>query len=300
MIRNLFLQDFQSHEKTTLELGQYTVLVGPSSSGKSAVVRALKMLSLGGSLAKYVRAGSSEAKIAVRMDDSLVARSGSSYLVSFSDRPDESLSFSKCGLEVPQQVREQLGLSGINFSDQHSMPLLLSSSPSAVATELSDLTGTSKLQESVKIAEGVIRDIKAKIKESEQSVEQLKVKVESMKYVPNRLKELEKAKQLVGEARTLQASASNIKSVCETVRTEAGNLADTPRIRPPVRPELSAGVLGLVQLVEAVCASLCAEAATRTAREAVTVAAAKVEECSRMYIEVVEEGEICGTCPLIS
>lgn len=300
MIHNLFLQDFQSHEKTNLELGQYTVLVGPSSSGKSAVVRALKMLSLGGSLAKYVRAGSSEAKIAVRMDDSLVARSGSSYLVSFSDRTEESLSFSKCGLEVPQQVREQLGLSDINFSDQHSMPLLLSSSPSAVATELSDLTGTLKLQESVKVAEGSIRDIKSKIKESEQSVEQLKAKIESMKYVPDRLKELEKAKQLVSEARTLQASASNIKSVCALVRTEAGNLADTPRIRPPVRSELSVGVLGLARLVEVVCASLCAEEGARSAQEAVTEAAAKVEECKRQQAVVVEEGEICETCPLLS
>lgn len=47
MIKRIELANFQSHAKTTLDIGQFTALTGPSSSGKTSLIRALSWLFYG-------------------------------------------------------------------------------------------------------------------------------------------------------------------------------------------------------------------------------------------------------------
>jgi exonuclease SbcC len=69
MWASLEVVNFQSLKDVRLQLGKLTVIVGPSSSGKSALVRALRVLVQNGRGSGYVRHGSSSAAVGVQRED---------------------------------------------------------------------------------------------------------------------------------------------------------------------------------------------------------------------------------------
>lgn len=69
MIRVVEISNFQSHTKTRLDLGMFTAIVGPSSSGKTGVMRALLWLFHGDWDATYPNDPSKPTAVAVELDD---------------------------------------------------------------------------------------------------------------------------------------------------------------------------------------------------------------------------------------
>src|SRR5258708_20568027 len=66
---SLQIRNFQSLKKIDLDLLPLTVIVGPSSSGKSALVRALKVLSSNERGADFITNGESSCSISATCDD---------------------------------------------------------------------------------------------------------------------------------------------------------------------------------------------------------------------------------------
>lgn len=127
------------------------MLVGPSNSGKSAVLRALKAVARNVSSPAAVRVGAK--MFTVTLDDPHVAvsvergKSHSAFRV-VTERDEKA--YTKTGRTVPEEVQQVLGLPDpegpdVVFSSQIDPPFLLAETGSTAAKMLGDLTNVSKL-----------------------------------------------------------------------------------------------------------------------------------------------------------
>lgn len=72
-IKKIILQNFQSHKYTVIELDEeLNVIVGPSDSGKSAIIRALKWVLYNEPAGDFfIREGEREASVTLEFSDNI-------------------------------------------------------------------------------------------------------------------------------------------------------------------------------------------------------------------------------------
>lgn len=150
MITDVEVEDYQSIHKAQVKLGRFTVITGPTGSGKSGLLRAMRLVAFNARGASFIRHGAKSCQVALGFEEEQlvvgIARGGRG-----SDRyrvvtmPTASAKpgiqeFTKLGGEVPDQVREVVNLSEVNFAGQFDRPYLLTESGSQVARVLGELT----------------------------------------------------------------------------------------------------------------------------------------------------------------
>lgn len=162
-ITKVIIENFQAHKKTTVfpaAVGQLTVLTGPSDSGKTAVIRALRWalynIPQG---TDYIRAGTSTARVTVEYSSGHQVirertRSYNRYIVV--DAVGERQTYEGFGNSVPLEVQLVTGVRPVviadmeilvNLSEQLDGPFLGSKSVSAGtrAKALGKLAGTEEI-----------------------------------------------------------------------------------------------------------------------------------------------------------
>lgn len=157
MLNRIEVRNYQSIGEADIPLGLFTVVTGPTGSGKSGLFRAIRMLARNARGTSYIRRGQTTCSVAagsgrwiVRLTRSS-ARSGkneyqAAQLVPTPVRGGEgwtSVKYTKLGGQVPPRVEEVLQLTDLNFAQQHDPPYLLSLPGSEIARRLGDLTNVS-------------------------------------------------------------------------------------------------------------------------------------------------------------
>src|SRR5712692_4596126 len=155
MLESIRVNNFQSLRKVDLPLGRLTVIVGPSSSGKSSVVRALRTLVSNARGASYVSRGQKVASVtATGENHSVTIERGEGHgvyrlLTDLHTDQEQEKTFTKLGGDVPEQVTAALGIkpfedgTSLNFASQFDRPFLLTETGSTVARVLGELTNVS-------------------------------------------------------------------------------------------------------------------------------------------------------------
>lgn len=215
MLDKVVVNDFQSVEKAELELGQITTIVGPSSSGKSAMLRALYLLFRNmSSVPVRAQSKSSKTTVSAQVDDKNIfverGKSLSTYKIN-------DLAYAKAGVTVPDKVKEVLNLYSaspdLHFAFQFDKPYLLDETGSTVSTTLGTLTQASTLRGAAK--EGNRRALEAKrlLTTRQSDVADLKERLETEFSDVDQMQErLDKAERLYDDAVRLS------KSLEETAR----------------------------------------------------------------------------------
>lgn len=156
MIERIRVKHFQAIAEADLELAPYTVIVGPSSSGKSALARAIRSLASNRRGTDFIEHGQRTASIeattqhgTVTLTRSTTPSGANSYIVRPAD-PQHPLHpervYTKLGGEVPPEVSDFLGIAAkdaINFASQFDKPYLLDESGGEAARVLGSLTNVS-------------------------------------------------------------------------------------------------------------------------------------------------------------
>lgn len=160
MITRLSIRNFQSLHVVDLDLAQFTVIVGPSSSGKSALVRAIRTLASNargtGFISTWAKRTVIEADLADTTDPethrgTLTLTRGkkadeNAYEIAPPPGPMEdapSSRFTKLGGAVPPEVTAFLGIEpgdSLRLASQFDHPYLLDDAPGEVARTLAALT----------------------------------------------------------------------------------------------------------------------------------------------------------------
>ena len=157
MISSLTIHNFQSLKDVTLTLLPLTVIVGPSSSGKSALTRAIKTLTSNQRGNAFITHGERICTITAVTDKGTVSlkRGKGTSDNEYTLLPNDALpqSFTKLGGETPIEVSDFIGISPrdpINYAGQFDKPYLLDESAAEVARTLGALTNVNVIFEAAR------------------------------------------------------------------------------------------------------------------------------------------------------
>lgn len=247
-VKSIYLEDFQSHAKSKLELagpGGLTVIVGPTDSGKTAIVRGLRWLFYGIPQGiEFIRVGRNTATVALELEDGTkVVRERSKTVNRYRIvKPGgNSTVLEGFGNAVPLEVQEVTGVRTVtigdleltlNLSEQLDGPFLGNkqiSGPSR-AKVLGKLAGTEEVDEAQRQLGTDLYRAGQEEKRLLSEIEALDAKIHEYDYLPalaERIAKLESLLQIVREAQgrlaKLEFASQKLVSI-QSQRTQALNV----------------------------------------------------------------------------
>ena len=204
------VKNFQSIGSGEVELGSFTVFTGPSSSGKSAFLRAAEAVVRNSFNPSQVRLGSKVAEVTALVDDHEITavrgRSQSSYTI-------DGEEFTKTGRDVPEKASDIFSMPQIadvetNFSTQFDKPFLIADPGSVGSKVLGSLTNVSVLLASLREASRRAQEANTRVKVKEADQESLRDSLEDLtkgRNIPEVIKQvvsLQDDLARIGEAHT--------------------------------------------------------------------------------------------------
>ncbi len=240
MIEALAVRNWQSLRAVDLAFGRFTVIVGPSSSGKSALMRALRALSSNVSGTAAITRGASTAAITARTGDAIVsleyARGAWSYLLT--DEAGERR-FTKLNRSVPEEITAALGIapvpaggSGINYAGQFDGPFLLSASGAAVARELGELTNVNVIYAAVQNANKRHRAESALLRTRRADYERVVTDIGRFEGLRERLVTCDRAEKTAEQCAALADQISRLRTELTTLEIAEAALARSTELPP--------------------------------------------------------------------
>ena len=304
MIDKVEIRNWQSLRDVTLELGRFTVLVGSSNVGKSAVVRALRAVASNVRGSDHISHGEKTTAITVRTAEHVITleRSGASgryRLLTVATGQEET--FTKLGGAVPPQITAALriapvpsGGASINFADQRDLPYLLASSGAQVARELGELTNATVIFEAVREAVRRRNAHAGTLRTREADLADVSARATAYLDLPVKLARMSQVDEKVATATELSARAIRLRAAIEALTGAQEVLA---RTIVPVAPD-DAPLLSAYQRLTQF-RSLLGQwvSANRAVADAATQMARHTEAEQRLTGELHELLVAAGQCP---
>lgn len=229
MIDSISIQNFQSHKDSKLEFSPgVNAIIGPSDSGKTAIIRALRWLVWNRPQGDAFRSSwGGDTQVSLTLDGSVIERHKSKtkngYILNGSE-------YEAIGTEVPDEIKTVLNLNEINLQSQLDRPFLLDSSPGEVAKHFNKVAHLDIIDKSSQVVQKWIRSIDQDIAAGRQNLAELRHQLERYAYLEEleneiaSLEKLDKSRQIhIENSRALQQLIENI------VQTE-GELAKNEAI----------------------------------------------------------------------
>lgn len=211
--KKLVIENFQSHEYTQIDFSEgLNVFVGPSDSGKSAILRSLRWVLFNQPRgADFIRAGASQCRVSLQFDDGsevirIRNKSGSvnRYLLKLPDQ-SEPLVFEGFGNHVPKEIAQVHQMVPVKldtkelfvqFGNQLESPFLLFESNQNKAKTIGRISGAHYIDQALKQTSSDQKQVQIEIKRLEQERE----KIEQQLKPYENLSELEQRVALAEQA----------------------------------------------------------------------------------------------------
>jgi exonuclease SbcC len=191
VIHQLTLSNFQSHAESVLDFHPgVNVIIGPSDSGKTAIIRALRWIAEnqpGGDGYRRHDTKTTKAALTVEGPDAAphtVTRAregkrGNAYHISTS--PDPYKALGKGG--VPDDIKALLDLGPINLQHQHDPPFLLSSNAGEVGRILNQIVRLEEMDHAISGANARVQRHKLDVTTHSNELLTLEAGIEDLAYV---------------------------------------------------------------------------------------------------------------------
>ena len=243
MLNTIKVKNFQSIDKAEVQLGRFTVFTGPSSSGKSALVRATQAIARNSFTPSQVSQWAKESKVTLEFDDHTVsAERGKSKSTYFLD--DEV--FTKAGRAVPDKVAEALRLPEISetestFATQFDKPYLIADPGSVAAKVLGSLTNVSILHNSLRESNRRSLDAKSKLKvrladitEYEESLSEFEGLEKAREAVDGLAVEVTALERMSADLKKLQGYITKVESLAHKIEDVSRTVVDLSQVEKTV------------------------------------------------------------------
>lgn len=225
MLTRLSVRNFQSLGNVALDLAPFTVVVGASNSGKSALRRALEAVVRNDSATGRLRTGEDLICVDIELDDGTVVgweKGGkrNAYLLHMPDGSE--LVQDKPGSTATPEVADLLGLDDLNFVDQFDPPYLLTEQPAQAAKALGALTNVTVLYDGIREATKRQRAHDATGKTLEGQLATATAELAGYAHLPQEGADLELASQALEAARAAGQTYATVKQALDAAaRDEA-------------------------------------------------------------------------------
>ena len=171
-LKTVILENFQSHKYSIIEFNEgLNVIVGPSDTGKSAIIRGIKWALYNEPAGDYfIREGERDCTVTLEFSDNTKVkryRSKSKNVYILIKNDGEEIKYEGFGTSVPQEIIDEIGIekiyldseesNSINLGEQLEGPFLLSEKTSTRASAIGRLIGVNIIDDALKEA---LRDLR--------------------------------------------------------------------------------------------------------------------------------------------
>jgi energy-coupling factor transporter ATP-binding protein EcfA2 len=244
MIKRLVIRNWQSLRHVDLDLGRLTIIVGASSSGKSALIRALKALASNARGTSVITRGATSAEISAHLDDTVIVtleHTKGSWKYRLTRNGHEEL-YAKPNKAVPEDITAALRIDpvptggvSLNFAGQFDRPYLVSeNSAASVARTLGELTNVDTIFQAVREANRRRQAHATTLRARETDLANYRAQAVQFATLPARLAACAEAEsraalahRLLDQIRQLHAAIDTL-AVAETVLARTTRLPDVP------------------------------------------------------------------------
>ena len=304
MLTRVSIRNFQSLRHVDLDLGTFTVIVGPSSSGKSAVIRALKALASNVRGAGVITRGQKMMTIAATTDTHTIVFERGEKVGSYrlAENGNEPQTYGKLNGGVPKQITDALRIDpvtdagSVNFASQFDKPYLLDETGSAVARELGELTNVNRIFEAVRLANKIRNQNAATLKNRRADLDLLTSRLADYSDLPQRLALLAEAEKIDERRRELAAKIRNLQQAIAIVTRAREVLDNTIVPEVPDDTEFKALATRYLDLKAKVNSLVVKGDRLRRAEQQATDTGHELAHCEMAFKTALIQAKVCPTC----
>lgn len=209
MIKQLRIQNFQSHEKSELEFSDgVNIIVGQSDSGKSAIIRSLRWACWNKpSGNSFCSTWGRETSVELTTEEGSIIRSKGKKDKYVLRRPNggETL-FEAFGTNVPDEIITLLSLDEINLQYQLDSPFLLSLTPGQVAQHFNSIAKLDQIDRGLFNINKAIRELESQSKYKQTDLKSKEIELDKYKHLEKFETEIEVLEQMQNQLRSFQSS----------------------------------------------------------------------------------------------
>lgn len=240
MLKRLKIRNYESLVDADLEFSKFTVLVGKSSSGKSAILRALVALASNERGTKSITLGTSSYCISAEVDDAtLVLEKGKEtrykIVQAGKEKPYDALNG-----KVPEDVTRLLGIepltsssTSVNVAFQYDAPYLLRSSAGEVAKTFGELTGINKIFNAVSEANKRKRSFSATLKLRTADSEKVLARLAKFSDLEQKMTLLAEVEEQYEKLNTVRNKKVDLSTVLLVIKDKKDSLERVHKIKKP-------------------------------------------------------------------
>jgi exonuclease SbcC len=226
VLSTLEIENYQSIRKASLELEGFTVITGPTGSGKTALLRAVRLLAFNARGDSYVSRGQKSCKVAAGVRDEgwvvgIERGKANCYrlVVGAPNGEPDVTTFTKLAGGVPEAVEGLLRLTKLNFAGQFDSPYLLESSAAEVARILGQLTNVTVIFEAAREANRRKARLADQLKIRQADLDRLRGEAEAFASLPHRLEAVRQAEAAHARLLAVQARGSRLEQLTGSLVT---------------------------------------------------------------------------------
>lgn len=240
-LKSVRVRNFQSIEDISTDFAKFTVLVGPSSSGKSAFLRGIKTCLRNSFVPSNVRSGTTKSIVDVQFTDGIDVSIERGKSLSTYRLGSQAEAFTKSARTIPDDVAKALKVPLISdvdltFSFQFDKPFLVSESGFTAAQVIGSLTNVSLLHAAIRETNRRVQESSSLLKVRQSDLVSLTDTLQSFRDLPEMKTRLEQAQLRFDAVRPLESRMAALKSSLEAVRNAETALA---RLKPVQVPQVS-------------------------------------------------------------
>ncbi|SDC50789.1 MULTISPECIES: AAA family ATPase [unclassified Candidatus Frackibacter] len=214
IIKEITIENFQSHNQTIIELSDgLNVITGPSDTGKSAIIRALRWVLYNEPLGdEFIQVGTNQCRVGILLANGyrvIRERSNRENRYVVIDPTGEKEIYSGFGTKVPKDVTEVHQMPKVTIDDDMETtlnldyqlvgPFLLNDSGSTKAKVIGQLTGVHIIDAAIKDVAIDLTRAKRKKKQELSEIERIDEQLKEYQDLPALKKEINKKEKLLGQ-----------------------------------------------------------------------------------------------------
>jgi DNA repair exonuclease SbcCD ATPase subunit len=240
-IKKVILENFQSHKYSVIDFNEdLNVIVGPSDSGKSAIIRGIKWALYNEPSGDYfIREGAGECSVTIEFNDNVILkryRSKYKNIYILTDRDGNEIKFEGFGSNVPQEIIETVGIkkinldsdssNAINLGEQLEGAFLLSEKTSVRASAIGRLVGVNIIDDALRDTLKDTRNLNINKKNIEDSVQSLELEIKKFAFLEElklKLKNLENIKSKLSFLENKVEILNKLRDNLYEIQTEKEN-----------------------------------------------------------------------------
>lgn len=306
MISQLAVRNFQSLHDVSMDLGRFTVIVGPSSSGKSATTRALRTLTSNRRGSDFISHGERLTVITGVFDNGTVtlkrgkATKDNEYIV----RPTggEPKSYTKLDGTTPPEVSEFIGIPSkdpINYAGQFDKPYLLDETGAEVARVFGSLTNVHVIFEAARESNRRKLATAATLRTRAEDLQQIRERAEHYRPLKQQIAAITEAEKNLEQARDIQLKIAKLKQAVDTLSQAAHAVRQLTPILESSVPDIEqiSDAAARLQAAHTTWGSLIAAAGVAKQRKQDIAAHTEAEESlAEQYTAALTAAAVCPTC----